>query len=260
MRTVIAALLLLPGAAFAANAFDGTWKMRPDSAKTTGKADEFQVLDGMYTCSSCVPEIKVKADGIDQKVEGHPYYDTISVAVAGPSAIRIIEKKHGKRTFAVNYEVTADGRTLTAKFEDYTGTQVATGTITETRRADAPAGSHPVSGSWQPEQLSAANDAARIYVYQMTEDRFSMHWNGQSYDATFDGKQYPLQGDPAKTTVSVKKVNDRTVDETDSREGKVTDEIRLAAASDGKTIHVTDNDVLHHQITTFTLEKQQTRE
>jgi hypothetical protein len=45
--------------------------------------------------------------------------------------------------------------------------------------------------------------------------------------------------------VSLKKVNDRTVDETDSREGKVTDEIRLAAASDGTTIRVIDNDVLH---------------
>ena len=67
MRIIIAALLLLPGAALAGSAFDGTWKLRPDSAKVTGKADHFQVLDGMYTCSSCVPEIKVKADGSDQK-------------------------------------------------------------------------------------------------------------------------------------------------------------------------------------------------
>ena len=260
MKIVIAALLLLPGAAFAASAFDGTWKLRPDSAKTTGKADEFQVLDGVYTCSSCVPEIKVKADGTDQKVEGHPYFDSISVAVASPSAIRIVEKKHGKRIFAVNYEVSTDGKTLTGKFEDYTGAQVATGTVTETRRTDAPAGAHPASGSWQPEQLRDANEVARIYVYQMTEDHFSMHWNGQSYNAMFDGKQYPVQGDPAKTMVSVKKVNERTVDETDSRDGKVTDEIRLAAASDGRTIHVTDRDVLHHQITTFALEKQQTQE
>jgi len=32
MRIVIAALLLLPGAALADSAFDGTWKLRPDSA------------------------------------------------------------------------------------------------------------------------------------------------------------------------------------------------------------------------------------
>ena len=44
MRIIIAVLLLLPGAALAASAFDGTWKLRADSVKTTGKADRFQVL------------------------------------------------------------------------------------------------------------------------------------------------------------------------------------------------------------------------
>jgi hypothetical protein len=260
MRIMIAAIVLLPGAALAGSAFDGTWKMRADSAKVTGKAHEFQVLDGVYTCSSCVPEVKAKADGNDQKVEGQAYYDTIAVVVASPSSIRIVEKKNGKRTLGMNYEVSTDGKTLTSKFEDYTGTQVAIGTFTETRRTAGAPGSHPVSGSWQPDQLRDANDAARTYVYQMTDDQFSMHWNGQSYNAKFDGKQYPVRGDPAKTMVSVKRVNDRTVDETDSRQGKVADEIRLAAASDGRTIEVTDNDVLHQQITTFTLDKQETHE
>jgi hypothetical protein len=44
--------------------------------------------------------------------------------------------------------------------------------------------------------------------------------------------------------------------ETDSRAGKVTDEVRLAAAKDGKTITVTDKDLIHGQTTTMTLEKQ----
>jgi hypothetical protein len=51
-------------------------------------------------------------------------------------------------------------------------------------------------------------------------------------------------------------VDANTVEETDTRAGKVTDEIHLAAAADGKTIQVTDKDVQHDQITTFTLEKQ----
>jgi hypothetical protein len=69
--------------------------------------------------------------------------------------------------------------------------------------------------------------------------------------------EYPVHGDPGNTTVKVKKLNDHTVEEIDSRRGKVTDEIHLAAASDGKSIEVTDNDVVHHQITTFTLDKQE---
>jgi len=257
MRIVIAALLLLPGAALAGSAFDGTWKLRPDSAKVTGKADQFQILDGMYTCSSCVPQIKVKADGSDQKVEGHDYYDTVAVSVISPSTIHMVRKKAGKLAASTNYEVSTDGNTLTIKFQDYTGGQTATGTFNETRRAAGPPGSHRASGSWQPGALQDANEAVRTYAYQMTNDQFSMHWNGQSYNAKFDGKEYPVHGDPGGTTVTVKRLNDRTVDETDHRQGKVTDEIRLAAAGDGNTIEVTDNDLIHHQITTFTLEKQQ---
>ncbi len=257
MRILFAALLLAPTAALAGSAFDGTWKLRPESVKTTGKADQFQVFEGTYTCSSCVPEVKVKADGNDQKVEGHDYYDTVAVMVMSPSVIHIVEKKGGKQTLSLNYEVSLDGKTLTGKFQDYTGGQVATGTFTETRRAAGPPGSHRASGSWQPDRLHDVNEAARTYAYQMTNDQFSMHWNGQSYNAKFDGKQYPVQGDAGGTMVTVKRLNDRTIDETDHRQGKVTDEIRLAAASDGKTIEVTDNDVIHHQITTFTLDKQE---
>jgi hypothetical protein len=257
MRIAIAALTLVPGAVLASSAFDGTWKLRADSAKTTGRADQFQVLEGMYTCSSCVPEVKVKADGSDQKVEGHDYYNTVAVVVVSPSTLHLIQKKDGKRTLSVSYEVSSDGKTLTAKFEDYTGSQVSTGTLTETRRAVGPPGSHRVSGSWQPEQLHEANEAARTYAYEMTNDQFSMHWNGLSYNAKFDDNKYPVHNDPGKTMVKVKKLNDSTVEETDYREGKVTDEIRLAAAKDDKTIDVTDNDVIHHQITTYTLDKQE---
>jgi len=259
MRIVIAALLLLllPGAALADSAFDGKWKLHPDSVKTTGKANRFQVLEGVYTCASCVPEIKVKADGSDQKVEGHAYYDTVAVTVVSPSSIHIVEKNGGKLVATINYDVSTNGNTLTGRFQDYTGSQMATGTFTQTRRAAGPPGGHRVSGSWQPESLNEANDAARTFAYQMTNDQFSMHWNGQSYNARFDGKEYPIHGDPGNTTVRVTRINDRMVDETSHRQGRVTNEVRLAAAGDGKTIEVTNNDVIRHQITTYTLDKQE---
>jgi hypothetical protein len=257
MRTTIAALLLLPATALAASAFDGTWKLRTDSFKVNGKPDVFVVVDGMYDCSSCVPEIKVKADGTDQKVTGHAYYDTVNVKVLSPTSIEVAQTKAGKPVVSVTYSVSADGKTLSNKFVDHTGAKTATGSFTETRVAAAAAGAHAVSGSWQPGQVTDANEAARTYNYAMTADAFSMHWNGQHYDAKFDGGQYPVAGDPGHTKVTLKKVDDNTVDETDYRLGKVTDEIHLAAAKDGKSIDVTDKDVQHGQTTTFTLDKQQ---
>jgi hypothetical protein len=255
-KLIMSVLLLLPAAAFAGSAFDGTWKTRTNSVKTTGKPDVMAVVDGMYVCSSCVPEIKVKADGTDHAVTGHPYYDTVAVAVLSPNSFEVTNKKAGKQILIVTYTVSGDGNTLNGKFRDYTGAKLATGSFSETRSAAAPAGAHAASGSWQPAALTDASDTAVTVAYQMTDQQFSMRWNGQSYDAKFDGKQYPVQNDPGQTMVSLKRIDAGTVMETDSRQGKVTDEIRLAAAADGKSINVTDKDVQHDQITTFTLDKQ----
>jgi hypothetical protein len=256
MRIVITALLFAPAAALASSAFDGTWKLRPESVKTTGKPDVMVVADGIYTCPSCAPEVKVKADGTDQAVTGHAYYDTVAVTVLSPTSVQISNKKAGKPSWDLTYTVSADGKTLTGKLVDYTGAKTANQTFTETRVAAGPAGAHAISGSWQGGPVTAADEAASTVHYSMTADGFSMKWNGQSYDAKFDGKEYPLVGDPGHTRVTLRKIDANNVEETDYRLGKKTDEIHLAAAPDGKTVAVTDKDVQHGQTTTFTLDKQ----
>ena len=256
MRIAVAALLLAPAAALAGSIFDGTWKLRPDSVKTSGKPQVVSLADGVYTCSSCVPEITVKADGTDQKVTGQAYYDTVAVQVLSPVSVQLVEKKAGKPVYELTYSVSGDGRTLTTRIIDHTGARVATATFAATRVAAGPAGAHSISGSWQIGALSDADDAARTFSYGLTAAGFSMKWNGQSYDARFDGKEYPVVSDPGHTTVKLRKIDDNTVEETDYRRGKLTDEIRLAVAKDGRTLNVTDKDVERGQTTTFTLDKQ----
>ena len=256
MKVLIPALLLAPAAALAASALDGTWKSRPDSMKFSGKPDTWLIAEGTYTCSTCTPEIKVKADGTDQKVSGHPYYDTVAVKVASPTVIEITDKRAGKVMFAIKLTVSADGNMLSGSMADHSGAKAATATYTATRVAAAPAGAHAVSGSWQVNAFTGGNDVLRTVSYAMTADGFTMHWNGQSYDAKFDGKEYPVAGDPGHTKVTLKKIDDNTVEEIDHRMGKVTDEVRLAAAADGKTLTLTDKDVQHDQTSTLTFDKQ----
>jgi hypothetical protein len=256
MRIAISALLLVPAAAFASSAFDGTWKARVDSLKVTGKPDVFVIADGMYTCTSCSPQIKVKADGTDQKVSGHDYYDSVAVKIVDPHTVEITNKRAGKVVGTNSLAVSGDGSTLEGKFTDYNGAKPATGSYTEKRVAAAPTGAHAVSGSWQQNSLSEGNDALTVVSYKMGSDGLTMQSNGQSYDAKFDGKEYPIAGDPGHTSVTLKKIDANTVEETDHRGGKVTDEIRLATSKDGKTLEVTDKDVVHGQTTTLTLEKQ----
>jgi hypothetical protein len=256
MRLITAAVLLMPAAALASGAFDGTWKGRIDSLKVTGKPSSFAIADGMYTCSSCDPEIKVKADGTDQPVTGHAYYDTVAVKVVDSKSVERIYKEQGKVAYKNTATVSADGSKLNTKTTDYTAAKPAEFALTLTRVAAGPAGGHATSGSWQAETLNSANEAATVVAYEMTPEHFVMRANGQSYDAKFDGKEYPITGDPGHTLVTLRKIDANTVEEIDHRMGKVTDEIRLAVAPDGKTIHVTDKDIQNGQTVSYTLDKQ----
>ncbi|MGB0014670.1 MAG: hypothetical protein WBQ03_23960, partial [Candidatus Sulfotelmatobacter sp.] len=95
-KLLLAAVLMASATLFAQSPFDGTWMTKLDTAKFPTKPDEYSLSSNMYECLTCVPKVAVKADGTDQKVTGHPYYDTIAVHVVNASSVEIIEKKNGQ--------------------------------------------------------------------------------------------------------------------------------------------------------------------
>ena len=50
-----------------------------------------------------------------------------------------------------------------------------------------------------------------------------------------DGKDYPIEGDPARDTIAMKKIDDYTMEETNKKGGKVTTVTRTVYAKDGKS-------------------------
>jgi hypothetical protein len=255
MRALLPLALLVPVTAFAATPFDGTWKVLADSTKVTGKPDTFAISNGVYACNNCVPPYQLTADGSDQAIPGHAYEDHEAVKIVGPSSVEITDKKAGKVMFKQSLSVSADGSKLTVMFTSYAGKKPVTGTYTETRIASAPAGAHAISGTWQQDSFNTS-DAGSVVTLSGSADGLKMVWNGQTTNVKFDGKQYPTVGDPGKTMVAMRKVDDRTIEETDRRLGKVTDVIVWALAGDGKTINMSDTDPLHETKTTWVFDKQ----
>ena len=80
--------------------------------------------------------------------------------------------------------------------------------------------------------------------------------NGASYDAKFDGKDYPIQGDPGQTMVSLKKVDANTLEETDKRNGKVVYTAHITVSADGKKMTYAGHDKERDRDSTFVLNKQ----
>jgi len=209
----------------------------------------------MYECSSCVPPLNVKADGTDQAVTGHDYYDHVSVKVLSPTSVETTIKKAGKVISTSTDTVSADGSKLAGKFTYYSGEKPVTGGYAEKRTAPAAAGAHAISGSWQTERVDMS-ELMRTVKYESTQNGLKMTWNGMTTDAKFDGKGYPTVGDPGNTMVTLKKINDNQIEETDRRNGKVFDVISYTVAADGKSISVVDDDPAHGTKTTYMLDKQ----
>jgi hypothetical protein len=257
MKTVLAAVLLVPALAFAGSPFDGTWKTRTESIRVTGKPDVIVLQNGNFSCASCVPAFTVKADGQEHAVAGHPDFDALTVLVVSPATVKTVWMLNGKVTHRETNTISIDGQTLSGTFSDYSGAKEQTGTFTESRIAEGPPASHAISGSWQvtPGGMTG-NDAATTVQYQLSGDHFKANFNGHTYDAPLDGTEVPLVGDAGHTTVSVKRVAPNTVLETDHRAGKVTDEIRIVAAADGKSLSFEDQDLEHGQTITFVLDRQ----
>jgi hypothetical protein len=222
--------LLVPTMATAQSPFDGTWKVDLETAKFPEKPDVYLLQNGMFHCKTCAPSVDVQADGQDHKVSGHPYYDMVSIKVVDDRTIEETDKKNGKTVTTSKTRTSADGNTLMFEFTDRSATNAdpVTGKGEETRVAKGPARSHTISGSWRMSKMDTLSDNAISITYKVSGDSLSMsNPTGQSYTANLDGTDAPYKGDPGTTSVSVKKVDQNTLEETDKRDGKVNTSLRV---------------------------------
>jgi GH15 family glucan-1,4-alpha-glucosidase len=261
-RLVAYALFLMPAlwapaSSFAQSPFDGTWRINMDQSKLSPKPLVFSLNKGMYDSSLYSPKIHVKADGQDQPVTGQ-YFDTISVREVDPKSIAITTKKGGKTVSERTYTVSDDGNTLTVKGTTYpeNSDQTVSVEYTATRVGKAPAGANGISGSWRVNKEKASENDL-ITTYKSSGDELSMSApTGESYTAKLDGKDYPVKGAYSYNSVSLRRVDDRTIEETDKRDGKVVYVSKMTVSPDGKKMTTVETSKLTGGTSTYVAKKQ----
>ena len=79
---------------------------------------------------------------------------------------------------------------------------------------------------------TAAGDSVKVTTDGTDREGKPMHteWTGK-----FDGKDYPLTGDPTADERSYKQVNDRTLELANKKDGKPVTSGRIVVSADGKT-------------------------
>ena len=113
-------------------------------------------------------------------------------------------------------------------------TQMGTWKLNEAKSklaANAPVKNHTVV-------YETAGDSVKVTVDGTDKDGKATHneWTGK-----FDGKDYPVTGDPVSDMRSYKVVNPKTLDITLKKDGKVTLTGRIVTSADGKMRTVTTN-------------------
>ena len=252
-------LVLAPLMALAQSPFEGTWKINVSTAQMPKKPDVYLLQDGMYQCQTCVPPLAFKADGMDHKVTGYPYFDTMSVKVVDDRTIEQTNKKNGKVVGTAKMTVSADGNTATFVFSDSSATTGApvTGKGEDVRVAKGPAGSHAISGSWRTSKMESVSDNGLLFTYKVEGSVLKMTTpTGQSYEAKLDGTEALYKGDPGTTSVTIKSVSKNIMEETDKRNGKVTAISRSTVSANGKTMSIAITDKLHGTTMQLTADRQ----
>jgi hypothetical protein len=257
---LVPAALLMPMPATAQSVFNGTWKIDMNKVDFPKKPDVLLLQGGMYACKTCAPPYEIKADGTDQSVTGHPYFDTVAIKVVNDHVIEETDKKNGKVVSTSTSTISSDGNTVMFKFSDSSNTNggpPVTGKGEATRVAKGPARSNAISGSWRTTKIESLSDNAIVWTYKVSGDEITMtNHTGQSYTAKLDGTDAPMKGDPGITSVSVKMKGKDTLEETDKREGKVIAVFKMTVANDGKTAKASVDDKMQNRTTDFDVTKQ----
>lgn len=253
------ALLLFPALLAAQSVFDGTWVANPEAARLPKRPEIYSLRNGVYECESCVPRIYTNADGKDYPIAGSPYFSTISIHVVDAHSVEITEKLKGRIVYKELDHVSADGNTLRQDDADFAAPNGEAVVAEETfqRIGAASAGANGVTGTWQARKIKFnSQNGATVTYHSTAQSLAASNPGGEGYDAKFDGKEYPVKGDPSHSTVSLKRINEHTIVETDREDGRVHYTIRMSVSRDGKSMKVTETDRERGTKMTYILEKK----
>jgi len=251
MRTIcaltFAGLLSLSSPCAAQSVFNGTWRPDPQIYSPTRKPDVFDLANGTYDCQTCTPPYKIKADGHDHAISGNPDYDTLSITLVDDRSVKKVAKKGGNTVVESEMIVSDDGQKLTERQTIYFMAPRPIEFTTHSSRLSAGSpGAHQISGTWRMTDGDVSNHAEDT-IFRVTGNTLAMSDRmGRSFSAKLDGMEAPYNGSDEFTSVSLKMLDDHTIEEFDRRGGRVVKISRWSVGSDGTIMHVRFDDTQGH--------------
>jgi hypothetical protein len=215
--------------------FVGKWKLNPekstlhDQMKVTAAGTNRYVFD-----FGGGPEFIV-ANGTDQPgLEG----STLAVTQQAPHVWRVVRKNKGRMEISAIWTLSADGHSLR---DDFTGYPSKGSSFTIHYIYTPIGGASGFAATWDSTSEKAGQTEIEVQPYQGNGLSFINQTQHSTKNMMFDGKDYPVKdaNAPAGAVSSARRVNARTVEFTEKRNGKVADTQHIQLSPDGKTMTMT---------------------
>ena len=252
-----AAMIATAESGSAQSPFDGTWKLDINTIHQTprGKQEVLLLQGGVYECQDC--PIQGKADGTDRLVSGEPSYNAVAIKIIDDQTVEITGKMDGKVIWATQLVVSTDGNMLIRNSRTTNGGNAIIAQATLKRISKGPAGSHLISGTWEPGKLESISDNGLVWTFKVNGDELRKSSPmGESYTANLNGPEAPEIGDPDITSVLLKTLDSRTLQESRMHDGKLISIVTMVVSSDNKTAKIKFEDIRQNTISESVAIKQ----
>ncbi len=220
--------------------FVGKWKLNPTKSKLTDRMKVEAAGPNKYAIDFGGGVETVVADGTDQPGLGGT---TVSVTIEGPDAWKVVRKKDGRTLVTGTWTLSKDGQTLHDAFRanQQDGSILSLDYVYQR--------TEPGSGfvaTWEStsEQVNSVIEF-QIEPYEGGGLTFTTSGENQSLHVIFDGKDYPNVDAPAGSTYTARRLNERTLEITDKKQGKVTNTQQIEVSPDLKTLTETAHPADH---------------
>ncbi len=229
---VFCALAATLGCRAPSPAWDGTWKLKLSKSSYQNLAVTISVAaDGEYRYDDGRSSFTFRCDGKDQPIGKNR---TQACVKGSATTLDLTRKENGAKTIAYHWELSGDGKVLTA-----TGTAFRpSGPVTTSQIvASRISGSNGFAGQWRDTGYLQRHADLTLRLDGQTF-HLSYPSAGQYVDAPFDGADAAVQGPhaPDGVTYSVRMVGRREIQTLTKRNGKALTQGALELSKDGSTI------------------------
>lgn len=224
---------LFATAAFAADdPMVGAWKLNPQKSKLVDEMKVASLGGNKYSFNFGGPQSEtIVADGTDQPGLG----GTTLAVTPGQADWTVVRKKDGRVQLRAIWTLSADGKQLHDDYTEFAGDGKSMHVdYVYDRRAPG----QGFAGDW----VSTSQQIDTEYILEMRAYEgggltMLIPSEGVEKNLVFDNKDYPNAG--SERVTSSRRVNDRTIEVTDKRNGDVVSTQEISISEDGKTLTLT---------------------